>query len=470
MRADGVTWLRAYASKTTTALLLLLLVGCSAHPRLTAEERAQIGQIAVAQVFEQRRAGIATDALNPAERLAAGALEGLHPQTWIIGGPIVTIPVALLSENKCHKSLADYSAWFSEAIVAVKPEALLHEGLGKYIAQSIGRDAVNLGKMSGPLPAEQSAIASVRGRGFDTILLIEQLEMNFSAQGSGCVPFIKVTAVFRVLRVKDGASLAAGPASTLVDAELFSPESLRKTIGAAVNKLAASVICAAGIASKCGLSKDDIDFYYRYSPVHRAAVHGQVATIRSMAAHRPIPALRDYYSRTALHVATYFKQHDAMRALVMAGEDPNALEGDGWGGGPWPGNEGYDIATIAAVADDVPTLKLALELGCKANNRIGRNNSTALIAAALLGHAEIARVLLGAGANPDAVNDLGWTALIETILLGDGGPRYIDTARALIEGGANVNKADRNGQTPLELARQRKYREIVSLLERAGAR
>ena len=59
------------------------------------------------------------------------------------------------------------------------------------------------------------------------------------------------------------------------------------------------------------------------------------------------------YERTPLHVAAYAKQHDAMRALVAMGADPNALEKDR-----------YDIVTIAAVANDVPTLKVALEIGC----------------------------------------------------------------------------------------------------------
>ena len=68
------------------------------------------------------------------------------------------------------------------------------------------------------------------------------------------------------------------------------------------------------------------------------------------------------------------------------------------------------------------------------------------------------------------MNNLGWTALIESIVLGDGGPRHTATLEALVEAGANVNLPDRNGQTPLALARGRGYREMVVILERAGAR
>ena len=148
-----------------------------------------------------------------------------------------------------------------------------------------------------------------------------------------------------------------------------------------------------------------------------------------------------------------------MRVLAQAGADPNALERDR-----------YDIVTIAAVANDLPTLKLALELGARARNVTSRYDGTALIAASHLGHVEVVRTLIRAGAPLDHVNNLGWTALIESIVLGDGGPRHTETLRALIEAGANVNLADRDGHTPLALARRRGYAEMIKLLERARAK
>jgi ankyrin repeat protein len=148
-----------------------------------------------------------------------------------------------------------------------------------------------------------------------------------------------------------------------------------------------------------------------------------------------------------------------MRALAAGGADPNALEADR-----------YDIATIAAVAGDLPTLRVALGLGTSARNITSRYDGTALIAAAHLGHAEVVRALIAAGAPLDHVNNLGWTALIESIVLGDGGPRHTDTLQALVEAGANVNLPDREGRTPLALARARSYPAMVRQLERAGAR
>jgi ankyrin repeat protein len=192
----------------------------------------------------------------------------------------------------------------------------------------------------------------------------------------------------------------------------------------------------------------------RYTGLHRAAARGEIALIKPGNVD-----LRDGRGRTPLHVAAFRAQHDAMRALAAAGADPNALE-----------NDRYDIVTIAAVANDVPTLRLALELGGSAKNVTSRYDGTALIAAAHLGHAEVVRTLIAAKAPLDHVNNLGWTAVIESIVVGDGGKRQIATLKALVDAGANINLSDRSGDTPLILAQRRGYKEMVAILEKASAK
>ena len=80
------------------------------------------------------------------------------------------------------------------------------------------------------------------------------------------------------------------------------------------------------------------------------------------------------------------------------------------------------------------------------------------------------RHLIAAGAPLDHVNNLHWTALIESIVLGDGGPRHQRTLAALVDAGANLQLADRQGNTPLRLARQRGYAAMVDKLKAAGAK
>jgi len=197
----------------------------------------------------------------------------------------------------------------------------------------------------------------------------------------------------------------------------------------------------------------------QYTGLLAAAARGDAAEIERLVARGAKADVRDGYGRTPLHVAAYGRHADAMRALVKAGANPNALEHDR-----------YDIVTIAAVADDLPTLKVALALGASAKNVTSRYDGTALIAAAHLGHDQVVAELIKAGAPLDHVNNLGWTALIESIVLGNGGRRHTATLDALVRASANVNLADRNGQTPLALARGRGYREMAAALMRAGAR
>lgn len=196
-----------------------------------------------------------------------------------------------------------------------------------------------------------------------------------------------------------------------------------------------------------------------YQGLHAAAARGDAAEIERRIAAGENREAADARGRTPLHVAAFQKQYDAARTLLRLGADPNKLETDR-----------YDIITIASVANDLPMLKIALEGGGNAKAITSRYDGTALIAAAHLGHAEVVRVLIAAGAPLDHVNNLNWTALIESIVLGDGGRNHTDTLRALVEAGANVNIPDRAGTTPLTLAKARGYRDMVAILEKAGAR
>jgi len=196
-----------------------------------------------------------------------------------------------------------------------------------------------------------------------------------------------------------------------------------------------------------------------YSGLHAAAARGDTASIERLIQDGAATSARDNHQRTPLHVAAFRKQTDAALRLMRLGADPNALDA-----------QRYDIVTIAAVADDVPMLKTALAGGGKATNITSPYDGTALIAAAHLGHDEVVRTLIAAGAPLDHVNNLGWTALIESIVLGDGGKRHIACLEALVKAGANVNIADRSGATPLTLAKRRGYGEMVAILEKAGAR
>ena len=146
------------------------------------------------------------------------------------------------------------------------------------------------------------------------------------------------------------------------------------------------------------------------------------------------------------------------RALLRLGANANALDA-----------ERYDILTIAAVNDDLEMLDIALEGGGNARAITSHYNDTALIAAAHRGHVEIVRALIAAKAPLNHVNDLGRTALLEAVVLGNGGHNHTATVEALVKAGADVTLPDRHGTTPLQHARTRGYSQIARILEQAGA-
>jgi ankyrin repeat protein len=218
--------------------------------------------------------------------------------------------------------------------------------------------------------------------------------------------------------------------------------------------LAASGLGAFSASAQVGPSPTEAA---AYRGLHAAAHRGDVAAIEKLAAVKSALDARDSNGRTPLHVATFARQRQAIRALAKAGADLNLLDRDR-----------YDAVTIASVADDEETLRTLLSLGASARQVTSRYDGTALIAAAHLGHDGVVRQLIAAGAPLDHVNNLHWTAVIESIVLGNGGPRHQATLKALIEAGANLQLADRQGQTPLQLARARGYREMVTMLEKGA--
>lgn len=197
----------------------------------------------------------------------------------------------------------------------------------------------------------------------------------------------------------------------------------------------------------------------RYSGLHGVAASGAPSAITEMIANGLDPDVRDANGRTPFHVAAFLKQRAAMVALAKGGADVNALD-----------KQRYDAVTITAVANDPETMSLAIQLGNKAGNITSIYDGTALIAAAHLGHGEVVRRLIAAGAPLDHVNNLGWTALIEAIVLGDGGRQHQACVEALLAAKANPSLADRSGATPLALAKARGYHDMARMIEMAGGR
>lgn len=110
-------------------------------------------------------------------------------------------------------------------------------------------------------------------------------------------------------------------------------------------------------------------------------------------------------------------------------------------------------------------LELTLEHGAEVRS-LDSFRGTGLIRAAERGHADVVGRLLQTDIEVDHVNRLGWTALLEAVVLGDGGRAHQEVVRLLLDAGADRTIPDADGVTALEHARARGHREIARLLSR----
>jgi ankyrin repeat protein len=196
----------------------------------------------------------------------------------------------------------------------------------------------------------------------------------------------------------------------------------------------------------------------RNTLLHTAASSGDLTAIRKLAAEGADIDARDERGRTPLMAATHANQVEAFRLLLELGADVDLQDDMRDNPFLYAGAEGLlDILKLASEAGADPTIQ----------NRYG---GVAIIPAAEKGHLDNVRYLLEHTAvDVNHVNNLGWTALLEAIVLTDGGPVHQEIIAALIAHGADVTIPDGDGVTPLQHARERGYVEIAAILEKAGA-
>lgn len=109
-------------------------------------------------------------------------------------------------------------------------------------------------------------------------------------------------------------------------------------------------------------------------------------------------------------------------------------------------------------------LKKALEFSpdLKSTNRFG---GTVLLPSSEKGYLKTVEVALKAGVPVNHVNDLGWSALQEAVILGNGGYLYCDIIRQLMKSGADPDLRDHDGNSSMDIARMRKQEGILAILQ-----
>ncbi|MFF5703823.1 ankyrin repeat domain-containing protein [Streptomyces sp. NPDC012794] len=184
-----------------------------------------------------------------------------------------------------------------------------------------------------------------------------------------------------------------------------------------------------------------------------AAKAGDADGVRAALSAGAAPETRDEDLRTPLLLAVLGDHVRAAEVLVAAGADPNAP--DSRADSPW---------LVTGVTGSVRMMRVLLPAGPDLTqpNRFG---GTSLIPAAERGHVGYVRAVLAeTDIDVDHVNRLGWTALLEAVILGDGDFRHQEVVRLLLDAGADPWLADSKGVTAYEHAVRRGFDGPARLL------
>lgn len=165
---------------------------------------------------------------------------------------------------------------------------------------------------------------------------------------------------------------------------------------------------------------------------------------------------QDKNQQSLLLIATKQQNYQMAELLVKNGADVNLQD-----------NILDSPFLYAGAAGLTNFLELFLQHGARFDV-FNRYNGSALIPACERGHIETVRLLANTKGFPiDHVNRLGWTGLLETVILGDGSQKYVEIVRILIDAGSDINIPDKNGVTALQHAQSAGYKNIAEALKKS---
>src|SRR3984957_90659 len=180
------------------------------------------------------------------------------------------------------------------------------------------------------------------------------------------------------------------------------------------------------------------------------------------------------YGVTPLSEAASYGGAALVEALLKAGADANTLTTE----------KGETVLMTASRAGNAGAVKVLLEHGADANAKESFRGQTSLMWAAAENHPEVLKLLIAHGADPKIrssdrdttppklragtpaapISKGGLTALIFAARQGS-----IESARTLIEAGADINQGDADGNNPLLIAVLNNHDELALILIEKGA-
>jgi ankyrin repeat protein len=188
-----------------------------------------------------------------------------------------------------------------------------------------------------------------------------------------------------------------------------------------------------------------------------ASENGDVETVKSLLKKGVYVHAQDKEGRCAIVAAAYGNWLEIVDLLIAAGADVNMKD-----------DTIQSAYLISTFMEDKRLLIKTLEAGADVH-ATDSDNGTGLIRASDRGCVEIVKELLKTDIRVNHVNRIGWTALLEAVILGDGGARHTEIVHKLADAGADVNLADKDGVTPLAHAKNKGFTDIIKILEDSGA-
>ena len=189
-----------------------------------------------------------------------------------------------------------------------------------------------------------------------------------------------------------------------------------------------------------------------------AAQQGELAKLKSCLRQGVDINAVNRQGQTAITLASLNKKYDCVATLIDAGADINKQD-----------HTCLNPFLICCLNNDLTLLRLILPARPDLN-RLTRFGGVGLTPACEKGHLDIVQELLHRTAiNLNHTNFVGWTPLLEAIVLNDGGETQQAIVALLLEHGASPHMTDKYGKTPLELAREKGFEEIAQLLIAVGA-
>ncbi len=190
--------------------------------------------------------------------------------------------------------------------------------------------------------------------------------------------------------------------------------------------------------------------------LHMAISSRDSATVRRLLAEGVDVNGRSMNGNTPLWTALVLAEDVELAQLLMdAGADLDARD---WNGDP--------LAHVLADEDSLASIQLLIDAGADLNSR-DRNGDTLLGTASVANNLELMRQLLELGADPNGRGWQGWPVLARLLL--SGGDGDIESAKLLIQAGADVNVRFADGDPVAEIAmRSNASDELLEFLLTVG--